>query len=63
MNDYCIGLDSDREEWQWLHRRNDGNSVDDEYTEDSLQVFQSQFRHAMNELFSILSKTFSIVFE
>lgn len=57
-------MDDDREEWQWLHRRNEGNLVEeDEYTEDSLQVFQSQFRHAMNELFSILStKSFCRIF-
>ena len=52
----CSHFEYNREEWQWLHKSNDENSIEDEYAEDSLQLFQSQFQQAIKELFSILSK-------
>jgi hypothetical protein len=45
----------DREEWEWLHNNNNNNECS---TEESLDLFKSQFRNAAKELFVMLGKIF-----
>jgi hypothetical protein len=45
-----------REEWEWLH--NNENS-----TEDSLDLFKTQFRNAAKELFVMLGKKNKLLLE
>ncbi|CAF1275538.1 unnamed protein product [Adineta steineri] len=44
-----------RDEWEWLHNNNNESSTDDESSDNSLELFKTQFRHAAKELFIILN--------
>ncbi|CAF4778601.1 unnamed protein product [Rotaria sp. Silwood1] len=43
-----------REEWEWLHKSNKENSVEDESPDNSLDLFKIQFCNAAKELFIML---------
>jgi hypothetical protein len=47
-----------REEWEWLHKNNNENSIEDVSSDDSLDLFKTQFRNAAKELFIMLGKIF-----
>ncbi|CAF3293767.1 unnamed protein product [Rotaria socialis] len=43
-----------REEWKWLHTKNNENSTKDESSDNSLEIFKTQFFDAAKELFVML---------